>query len=1201
MGQSSKYVFEKLTPISDSDLGIYKDALDFIFVNDDVRNVAISGSYGSGKSSVLESYKIKQQETGAEKKYVHVSLAHFSEDTDSDDELPVKESVLEGKILNQLLHQIPSGKIPQTNFKVKKSLKPWESIVTAIGGIILLLSALGFIFYYRWVEIVSEVKSTWLRKMFLWSATPEARLVFGIVAALIAGFFLFQLIRAQKNMHLLRKLSVQGNEIEIFEKTEESYFDKYLNEVLYLFENVDADVIVFEDMDRFDANRIFERLREVNTLANIQRKKENKGIIRFFYLLKDDIFVSKDRTKFFDYIVPIVPVVDGSNSYNQLISHFKKNDLFQEFDNSFLQGLSLYIDDMRLLKNICNEFLIYYNQLNTTELDNNKMLALISYKNLFPKDFSDLQLNKGFVYALFQKKECLIEEKQKEYEDKIKDNKRIIELAAIEPLESVTELDDVDNARQNRGAYGLARRDYQNWKTNVYPVRKRAIENKNAECLKLLEQENARLQQEKKYLSSLPLRALINRDNIDDFFRLESMNEIGDVEKHTEIKCNDYFPLIKYLIRNGYIDETYADYMTYFYEGSLSRTDKIYLRSITDKKAKQYSYELDNPQMVFDRLKPTDFDQEETLNNSLVDYMIKNAQNSDALSHLFEQLINTKKYDFIEQLLDSTKFLPDLIRLLGEKWPELFSDILLNGGMDSSHIRDLSIYYLYFIDDDSIFAVNRDNALHDYISAATDYLEIDSPKIERLINRFDLLAIYFPAIDYEKADKDLFKAVYENGNYVINFNNIKQMLSVFFGIDNEEDIRHKTSTLIFKHPDSPLANKVSGDMETFMTVVLDECEDKISDEHEIVLEILNNDSIQINQKEAYIERLHTIINDLSLVMDKELWRTIVEKKKVVFSEKTIVDYYMNTKVLDDTVVSFINDSSEVLDFSTLSNDYDSIKRELFDRFVKRQALSDKAYEHSVVSFGESFEDFNIDGISIPKMQILIDHSIIRMNEASLLFMRDHYPELMGYYIEQNIDEYVKIIDEEMFSSDELIEILSKDIPDEYKIALLHFSSDPISIQDKNYSESVQAHILINNLFSDDLPVLYSLYSQQSPTIQRVVYNYAANNIADIIEKPNIIDKPLKDELIRSINITQNQKVALLIADLPNLSREEVLGYLNIVGKEEFAKVFDSYARPRFEDNEQNRKLLDGFISHDWIYEYYLEGDYLKIRRNRPKL
>lgn len=177
-------------------------------------------------------------------------------------------------------------------------------------------------------------------------------MVDGILVAGLLSFVLYALINVQKNKNVFRKLSLQGNEIEIFEESDDSYFDKYLNEVLYLFENADEDVIVFEDMDRFNANRIFERLREVNILANIQLQKEDKKALRFFYLLRDDIFVSKDRTKFFDYIIPVVPVVDSSNSYDQFISHFKEGGLFDKFDESFLQGLSLYIDDMRLLKNI---------------------------------------------------------------------------------------------------------------------------------------------------------------------------------------------------------------------------------------------------------------------------------------------------------------------------------------------------------------------------------------------------------------------------------------------------------------------------------------------------------------------------------------------------------------------------------------------------------------------------------------------------------------------------------------------------------------------------------------------------------------------------------------------------------------------------------------------------------------------------------
>ena len=43
------------------------------------------------------------------------------------------------------------------------------------------------------------------------------------------------------------------------------------------------------------------------------------------------------------------------------------------------------------------------------------MFALITYKNLFPRDFSDLQLGRGFVFSLFsQKKEFIAAEEERQ-------------------------------------------------------------------------------------------------------------------------------------------------------------------------------------------------------------------------------------------------------------------------------------------------------------------------------------------------------------------------------------------------------------------------------------------------------------------------------------------------------------------------------------------------------------------------------------------------------------------------------------------------------------------------------------------------------------------------------------------------------------------------------------------------------------------
>lgn len=53
----SKYHFERLTPIVDMDLEVYEDAINYVFDNQDIKNVAITGAYSAGKSSVLASYK----------------------------------------------------------------------------------------------------------------------------------------------------------------------------------------------------------------------------------------------------------------------------------------------------------------------------------------------------------------------------------------------------------------------------------------------------------------------------------------------------------------------------------------------------------------------------------------------------------------------------------------------------------------------------------------------------------------------------------------------------------------------------------------------------------------------------------------------------------------------------------------------------------------------------------------------------------------------------------------------------------------------------------------------------------------------------------------------------------------------------------------------------------------------------------------
>lgn len=86
--------------------------------------------------------------------------------------------------------------------------------------------------------------------------------------------------------------------------------------------------------------------------------------------------------------------------------------------------------------------------------------------------------------------------------------------------------------------------------------------------------------------------------------------------------------------------------MTYFYENSLTRIDKTFLRSVTDKKAKEYTYQLKNPQLVVSRLRLVDFDQEEILNFSLLTYLLHTRTNIQYLERFIDQLKKQRILNF---------------------------------------------------------------------------------------------------------------------------------------------------------------------------------------------------------------------------------------------------------------------------------------------------------------------------------------------------------------------------------------------------------------------------------------------------------------------------------------------------------------------------------------------------------------------------
>lgn len=1203
MGDNS-YKFQKLTPVNDVELGVYKNAIDFVFDNDDLKNIAISGQYSAGKSSLVESYKKSYPKI----KFIHISLAHFrtaDQAETSDLDKPINETALEGKILNQLIHQISTDNIPQTKFKVKKKVTSKSVAKNTFFIVLFIVMILHITLFDKWHDFVLFLSDGWLKTLLTFSTEHDSLLISGTICAILFYIFIHVLVRIQKNRNILRKISLQGNEIDIFEESEDSYFDRYLNEVLYLFENVDADAIIFEDMDRFNSNHIFERLHEVNRLVNIQRTLagHKKPTLRFIYLLRDDIFISKDRTKFFDYIIPVIPVVDSSNSYDKFISIFEKGDILSLFNQRFLQGLSLYIDDMRILKNIYNEFLVYYNRLNITELDCNKMLAVITYKNIFPRDFSELQINQGMVSTIFSEKENLINQEIKKLEIDIDDKNKEIEAINNEILNSIDEVDAIYDRKLSQ--YNNNHYYYQTEITNVEnkrKSRKESVENKINGKIEKINGILLKLKEDLVDSKNRKLKEIITRENIDKVFKLTYTNEIGEERDFNEIKRSEYFDLLKYLIRDGYIDETYTDYMTYFYENSLSRIDKMFLRSITDQKGKEFTYQLKNPKLVVARLREVDFEQEEALNFDLLTYLLQTPAHVNLIKRLFKQFREDRNVEFIREYFETERSQPRFINRLNTLWPEFFSYAFTESEFSADWVKRYSVGTFYYSASNAIEAINIDDCLTNYLSDSADYLAITEPNVDKLISGFKLLNVSFASINFESANKVLFDAVYQHSLYNINVANLALMLSEVYQYSNKDDIRHKNYTLVMSQPDSPLANYVNNHISDYIDTVLSGCNGSIMDDETIVLSILNNERISDEQKDRYINSLQTPVTSLSMVKSESLWLSLLDKDIAVCSEENIISYFTSVDGFDNSLIGFINRTDVEFNFSIIDIT-DEQKRKLFRSIIICNNLSNDKYEKLVYSLNLHYSStFRTSDIASDKFNILIDKNIIRMNLESLSFIRDNYPEQAFHYIKKNIKTYVNMMTEESFILNEAISILSWKVDDDIKIKLLEFVKTPLAIDGKEYPPAVNDYILENNFESKELLKLTLSYKTWEVSTQSIILNRAIQNISALIASPDDVSEPLLKDLFTAEGLDKQDKIALLIALLlsKNLSKAVCKEYLDMIGLLEFSKILWR-GKPKIEINATNQNLLTTLRDKHFFSDFEEDEEtpsYYKIIKRR---
>lgn len=412
-------ILNPLTPrFIEAEHGLYVEKLNAALANPGIHNIALSGSYGVGKSSIL-----KRVAEIHKKAVLELSLSTLApiEQLEGEEGPPKQATTptntIQQEIVKQLLYRETPGRTPGSRFRrIERFHWLREALLALLVGVVL---ATVFILTGWTSKIVVALPDLHL-------SAPWSHLV-----VLCVGTLVSLLLRHTFYGRLDIKELRAGAATVTLDSKSVSYFDQYLDEIVYFFEVSKYKIVVFEDIDRFNDSHIFETLRSLNALLN--GSPQIKGRICFIYAIKDSIFdrlsiaqdrrkfaydlqagddpaqveiVRANRTKFFDLVIPVVPFITHQSARNLTAQLLQ--GLTHSIDPDLVDLASRYVPDMRLLKNVRNEFLIFREKIlapgvGGLKLSETELFAMMLYKNTHLSDFEAIRIGKSRLDELYLK------------------------------------------------------------------------------------------------------------------------------------------------------------------------------------------------------------------------------------------------------------------------------------------------------------------------------------------------------------------------------------------------------------------------------------------------------------------------------------------------------------------------------------------------------------------------------------------------------------------------------------------------------------------------------------------------------------------------------------------------------------------------------------------------------------------------------
>ncbi len=1203
-----KIPFHSLSPISDQENHkYYCDALEWALVNrkeKDIKNIALTGNYGSGKSSILKTFRERQIEG---LNFLNISLATFKDEKNKNSKTPISNEskvsdntkedktsqiakdknngevsdkndqlrLIELSILQQIFYHEKNDNIPDSRFKKIRSLKPSE-VKNATWLVFGVLCSFYLFFYFDTFRTLFNLPAP-----LLWFEC----LIKGLV---LSGFltlfyhFLKRVIQFSQRL-TISKLNFQNLEIQVAETLDKSILNNHLDEILYFFEATNYNVVIIEDLDRFEQTEIFTKLREINLLINNSKSIDRE--VAFIYAVRDEMFKDNDRTKFFDFIIPIIPVINYSNSNEQLTKAL--NEFGYSISIDLIDEVAFYVDDMRLLYNVVNEFHIYFQKFQGKEFMD-KLFAMIVYKNIYPEDFVNLGRNQGILYKYL-------------VENKLPWVKEVIAGIEQENLILKNELDQLEkilpqNLNELKRIYLL---EYLKIANNLATFR---IANQSYTIGKMLEDENfekllensvtyntpfnssqpfnlqfsqieTQIDPEQKYLerraqieqrnsgkiTTIRNKLKSNQEKISNTKGAKIKNLLKDKKVSVSPNRTKQEQLIILLIRNGYIAEDYLNYISYFYPGSITENDHWFLMNVRNETPSDFEYKLDEVGNVIKKISDSEFEKSYVLNYNLLDHLFEFRGNSPKKNITIKQLSNESvdSVKFVKSYIEKSKHVSVFLKELCKIWTNIWGFIEQDSSL--SEVEKLT-YYTLILNNAEVSDLKKIasvSGLESFISSKPDFLTLIAD-VEKLREIIDLFDIKFTSLVFDGISKDIKEYVYESNNYAFNSSMLMLMIKTF-GEFNQENFNNSNYAAIQLSKCDLLINYVDNHITEYIDSVYLKLENNKEEQLNYLVDLLNHAKILKSDKERILLWTNTVIEDISeLETTSELIDFLLQNNKVEANWLNVIFVYEEKEnTFSDSLLNFINDQKNAKTLSSKILNSKENNQPAFRRaFLLNNDINDEFYSLYIDAFPFNYSELNYETLSKPKVTALVEKGKLFFNLDNYNKLKTNFNSLHLTFAINNISSFFKEFSVLNLSELELIELLeNSSLETSNKIKLIGL------FETENTLTEVKALTLIGNISLEHTALKLS-----EPTLSSI--------------------------LLKS-SIKQTQKIELLVRNISMFNSDFIPTFLNSLGGD-YKQLNEKGPMPSFKKTNSLVVFFEYLKKIGKISKIKDKGDLIKI-------